>query len=678
MPRFTKREALPTLVNEAHVKRSAIFFSHALRIYVAFVFSLPPGAFCSAQVAKKPDPHVEASKPAETIKNAAQIELLETKYRFEANGDSRKEVHTRVRINNELGVRQFARLNFDFNRSFQSVEIPQVRITHPSGGIADILPSAITDNPNPAVVDAPAYQDVRVKSVRILGLQPGDLFEYRVITTTTHHPLAPDFWLDHTFERTGLISNESFQMDLPTLANIHVRYNPQTPPDSAPSSASSTDGRLHYQWTRNHTSDADATSAPHKSDVTVATFTSWNQLAKRLAALLIPTDEDSRALREKAASLVAQDTDTDSKMSDIYEFVSQKIHTVDLPIGATGFTIRRPAETLASGYGSPEDKFALFAALGNNYFGPARLGLVSSTGQASESDLPSLTNFDHLLTTSGYPSLNFWMDLNLEVAPFRMIAETFNRKTAFVVGPAVEDRWQLVLSSFPFRAKQKVSVVGAIDGNGTLTAKVSYAIRGDNELILRLAFHQTKKDKWKDVAQVLAISDGFRGDVKNVTASDPYATKEPFSIDYEISQPKFVDWLKRPTRIPALLPAPGLPDATPGSWPDSISTSPEKSIDLGTPLEVELEATVQLPEGTAAQVPTGTSVERDYATFSSRYSAQANILHAARKLHFIAREIPATRAGDLNAFLHAVQADQTQLFTLQRPTPKKEPTPANH
>jgi len=45
----------------------------------------------------------DSSQPPETGKNPAQIELLETKYRFETNGDSRKEVHTRVRINNELG-----------------------------------------------------------------------------------------------------------------------------------------------------------------------------------------------------------------------------------------------------------------------------------------------------------------------------------------------------------------------------------------------------------------------------------------------------------------------------------------------------------------------------------------------------------------------------------------------
>src|SRR5262249_48652539 len=140
-----------------------------------------------------------AEKPAEP-QNPAQFELLETKYRFEANGDSRKEVHALVKINSELGVRKFARLNFDYNRSFQSVEIPLAHIPHANGGTSDILPSAISDAPNPAVEKFPAYHDVRVKSVRILGLQPGDSLEYRVITLTTHHPLAPDFWLDHTFD----------------------------------------------------------------------------------------------------------------------------------------------------------------------------------------------------------------------------------------------------------------------------------------------------------------------------------------------------------------------------------------------------------------------------------------------------------------------------------------------
>ena len=157
----------------------------------------------------------EKAGKSEKAANPAQIELLETKVRFEANGDSRKEVHARVKINSELGVRQFARLNFDFNRSFESAEIPLVHITHATGGSLDMLPSAVTDQPNAAVANAPDYQDVRVKSVRILGLEPGDTLEYRVLKTVAHHPLAPDFWLDHTFDRTGVVSHEVFELDLP-------------------------------------------------------------------------------------------------------------------------------------------------------------------------------------------------------------------------------------------------------------------------------------------------------------------------------------------------------------------------------------------------------------------------------------------------------------------------------
>src|SRR5262249_35750098 len=144
-----------------------------------------------------------------------QIVLLETHIRFEANGDSRKDVHTIVKINDLAGARQFARLGFDYNRGFQTVEIPLVKITHANGGTSEILPRAMTDAPNPAVEKFPAYQDVRVKSVRILGLQEGDTLEYRVITTTTKPPLAPDFWLEHSFDRSGQVVEERYVLEIP-------------------------------------------------------------------------------------------------------------------------------------------------------------------------------------------------------------------------------------------------------------------------------------------------------------------------------------------------------------------------------------------------------------------------------------------------------------------------------
>src|SRR5258705_7243619 len=194
---------------------------------------------CAAVLAQEPaakpaDASLPSEKPAaaKTEEKPAlpfQIQVLETHIRFEANGDSRKEVHTIVKINDLVGARQFSRLGFDYNRAFQQVDIPLVKISHANGGTSEILPSAITDAPNPAVQDFPAYHDVRVKSVRILGLQDGDTVEYRVVTTTTNHPLAPDFWLEHTFVRSGQVLEENYELDLPASRKVQFRVNPETP-----------------------------------------------------------------------------------------------------------------------------------------------------------------------------------------------------------------------------------------------------------------------------------------------------------------------------------------------------------------------------------------------------------------------------------------------------------------
>jgi hypothetical protein len=624
--------------------------------------------FTQAQQApqKPPEkPTTKASAPTDP-QNPYQIELLETRYRFEPNGDSTKEVHTRVHLTSELGVQQFARLNFDYNRYFQSVEIPQVHITHPRGGTADILPSAITDNPNPAVVNAPAYQDVRIKSVRILGLEPGDLLEYRILTTTTHHPLAPDFWLDHSFDHSGIVSEESFEIDIPPARQIQLGINPATPALPIETTAS---GVLVYQWRvkAGQFDDALKQTPQSQPDVVLTSFAGWRQLADRLKDVLKPSGEFAPELFAKAdelANVPASDpiTTPSLRAEAFYAFVSQKITTVDLPLGSTGFKTRNPSDVLASGYGTPEDKYVLFAALADNFFGPARAGLISSSVVDPQTSLPRPASFNHLLTMTGWPSINFWLDLNVEVAPYQVIPSQFRGKNAFVVGPAVTEHWQRVDDFLPFHAKQGVFIDGSINTDGTLSAKVHYSLRGDSELLLRVALHQSAKEKWKDLAQFLSLSDGFRGQVTTVNASDPYATKEPFTVDYEITQPKFVDWSKKPVHIPALLPQLGLPDP-PAKPAAGAAKSPTE---LGTPLEVETHMTLHLPPGTTVSAPTGTSVQRDYATFASQYSTKGLTITASRHINFLLRQVPAERAADYNAFLHAVQNDQAQDFTLNR------------
>ena len=616
----------------------------------------------------------------------AQIELLETRVRFESNGDSRKEVHTRVHINNELGARQFARLSFDYNRSFQQIEFPLVRVTHSGGGTVDILPSAISDQPNPAVVNAPAYQGVRVISVRILGLASNDILEYRVVTTTTKHPLAPDFWLDHTFDRSGITSHEIFELDLPTSHIPEMRINPLTPAASIQKLDEGDATRAIYRWeqTNTHAKPQDSIrDASAEADVVISTL-GWEPLSIRLDERLsfeagtllsigayeephtLPTTRDvTPEIATKALQLTKGLQTNRAKLEALYDFVSRRINTVDLPLGATGFVSRPASEVLANGYATQEDKFILFAALASAVklnAGAALTGYCDAKGLAR----PSV--FKHLLISASDGKSSFWLDPSLEVAPFGVVPPSSGKCALvlyrfFFVMNSNPHEWQALDVRLPFASRQRVNVDAAISTDGTLSTKVKYAMRGDNELLLRVAFHQSPKEKWKEVAQLLALSDGFRGRITNVTASDPYATKAPFTVEYEITQPKFVDWSKKPVRIPALLPQLGLPD--PAAKPASgAATSP---IDLGTPLDVETHLTLRLPAGTVVRTPAGTSIVRDYATFASNYQASAAAVTASRHLNFLSREIPAERATDYNAFVRAVQNDEAQEFTLEPP-----------
>ena len=639
-------------------KRSAFF----LAIFSLIAWSTPAQA-----PAEKPKEKPAASSKEKTAEqpNAAQIELLESKYRFELNGDSRKEVHALVKINSELGVRQFARLNFDYNRSFQSVEIPLVHITHANGGTSDILPSAISDAPHPAVEKFPAYHDVRVKSVRILGLQPGDSLEYRVITTTTKPPLAPDFWLSHSFDRTGVVQTEDFILDLPVGAVVSI--NPETPASFVEKSGEGEAVRSTFHWHRAH--ETDSPSAPEndqvKADIAVSTLDDYRKLADKLAKLLYPREEPSAQIRATRDEIFAQAKGPEARIKVIYDFVSKKVVTVDLPLGSTGYRARKPDEILSSGYATPEDKAALFAALSWAITVEPHLYFTFVEGELLPVTLPQ--RFNHLLVGAVLkPGKITALDPSLEVAPFGMISAKLRGKQAFCaiqIGPHGDmdaPLFPTLPSELPFGATQQVGTSSYLDILGTLATRVKYRLRGDNELLLRVTFHRTPPEKQKDIAQYLALSDGFRGKVTSVKTSDPYDTDKPFEVEYELKQEKFVDWSKKPVRIPALLPLPGLPEL-------QKKSAENVKIELGLPLDIELSGTLRLPPGVIAQAPAGTSTKRDYATFTSEYSAKENVIHFSRHLNFLLAEIPSSRAIDLSAFLHAVQSDQSQLFVLDKP-----------
>jgi hypothetical protein len=619
--------------------------------------------------AAQPSERAAEAKGEEKSALPFQIQLLETHVRFESNGDSRKEVHTIVKIDDLAGARQFSRLEFDYNRAFQRVDIPLIKISHANGGTSEILPSAITDAPNPAVQDFPAYHDVRVKSVRILGLQDGDTIEYRVITMTTKHPVAPNFWVEHTFDHSGQVVEERYEIDLPAKLAVQLRINQGVPPQSI-EATNSDSARVVHKWIlfSSNLESGFREQESREPDIVLTTFKNWHDMQHHLGAVLsyVVTDPELAAQVQKVTQMART---TDGAIRLLYEFVSTQIQTVDLPLGQTDYRLREPDEVLSSKYATAEEKCSLLSFLIedlNN--GPSAECRLALAADSPEGELPRPTLFTKALVVIHASSReqNIWLDPSLEVAPFGMIPSQIRGHRT--LGLSMEDHvsFDAVPLSLPFASFQNVAITADLLESGSLKAKVKYTMRGDNELLLRVAFHQTPKERWKEVAGLMALSDGFRGSITNVTASDPMATKDPFTVEYEITQAKFVDWSKKPVRIPALLPQIALPDL-PGKSAGKI--------ELGTPLDVQTSLKLQLPEGTTVQTPAATSVARDYATFASKYDGHLNTVSVSRHINFLKREIPSERATDYNAFLRAVQNDQAQMLVLLPPSAAAATTP---
>src|SRR5262249_23499196 len=156
--------------------------------------------------------------------------------------------------------------------------------------------------------------------------------EYRVITTTSEQPLAPDFWLDHSFDATGVVSEERFSLDLPSDSRVRTKFSSATQPDATPSP--SQDSRSVYTWTRKSKPvQPNGQTATTEPDIQVSTFSSWNELADRVGQRLIPSQRQTLNLREKAVSISPDTPDTMLRAERLYDYVSQKIRTVDLPVG---------------------------------------------------------------------------------------------------------------------------------------------------------------------------------------------------------------------------------------------------------------------------------------------------------------------------------------------------------
>jgi tetratricopeptide (TPR) repeat protein/transglutaminase-like putative cysteine protease len=652
-----------------------------------------------AQTPQKPAASAPAEKKADRPKpdysqEPFVIELFRNAARFENDGTGVRELEVRVRVQSEAGVRVFGQLAFGYNSANEKMEINSVEVRKPDGAVTTAPPDAVQEMTAGVAREAPVYSDYRQKHVTVPALRPGDVLSYRV-TTTIATPLAPgQFWLAHDFLKDAIVLAEQYEVNVPRDRAIKLK----TLPDATPAITEEGARRI-YRWTSanlKRESDEDEDSdAPKKKEkkpefpaIQLTTFQNWAEVGTWYAGLERERAVATPAIRAKAEELV-RDRKTDlEKIEGLYSFVAKDFRYVSLSFGVGRYQPHAAEEVLANQYGDCKDKHTLLEALIEAIGLHADPVLASATHKI-DPDVPSPGQFDHVFTViraSPDEKSWIWLDTTTEVAPFRLLSASLRKKQVLLVpmtapagtapnaGAAAQMLPRLIETPAdpPFPATQRVAVQGQVSELGKLTAKISYTLRGDTELILRSAFRRTPKSQWKDLARAIARSDGFNGEVTDVQASDPALTAEPFHIEIQISEPNFFDWTSHNSQLNLPLPRTGLPNVR---EPENDSTQSDEPIDFGSPLEITTRAELDLPAAFKAKPPVPVSVSRDYAEYSSAYKVEGGKLTAERTLHFRMRELPSARARDYLAFARAVRSDEDQTLSVETASAAKPAIP---
>jgi tetratricopeptide (TPR) repeat protein len=642
-----------------------------------------PGATPQSKKADKTPLEAAAEKAAESAKaedkghdyvqESFVVEQMHSRYRFEADGTGRKEVTARIRVQSEAGVQQWGQLQVGYNSANERVEIPYVRVLKEDGSVVKAGDDAVQDLSAPVEHEAPVYTDYRQKHITVPGLRPGEVLEYDLLTVI-HTPLAAgQFWTEYEFDKTSIVLDEEVDVDVPAGRAVKIKNKAGRDPK-----ISEENGRRLYHWSSSHLEREDDDKAKDKDkdkkkkkhrpdddrpDIQLTTFATWEQIGRWYAGLEKDRRAPSPEVRAKAAELTkGLNTDLE-KTEALYDFVAKNFRYVSLSLGVGRYQPHPASDVLHNQYGDCKDKHTLLASMLEAEGLHASSVLINSSRKL-DPDVPSPSQFDHVITMLPMGKEEVWMDTTAEVGPFRLLAFSLRKKQALVIPPvdppsSLAPHLEQTPADTPMPDTEFSEIEGKINDIGKLEAHVHYAFRGDEELLLRSVFRRVPQANWQRVVENVNASLG--GDITNLKVSDPAATREPFTLSYDVSKVNFLDWSKKKTEIVLPLVQFSLPDVNDDDDPDPDA----EPLKLGPKAEYGYKITLELPAKYTAHAPLAFSLKRDYAEYQATYRIDGGVFTAGRKLTLRQDELPAARAADYESFRRAVGSDLAQQLSVE-------------
>ena len=613
-----------------------------------------------------------AAKAAEEKKDYSQesfvIEKVLTRFRFETDGTGRKETIARVRVQSEAGVEQWGQVVFGYNSANERVEIPYVRVLKKDGSVVTAPADSVQDLSAPIEREAPVYTDYRQKHITVPGLRPGEVLEYDV-ATVIHTALAPgQFWTEFDFDKNNIVLDEELEVDIPKGRSIKLKVKPGVEPKTTEEN-----GRRIYRWTSSHLEREDDAKnkdkdkkkrKKHKPEddvpaVQLTTFASWEDVGRWYASLDHDRRQPTPEIRAKADELTKGLTTDMDKVEALYDYVAKNFRYVSLSLGLGRYQPHAAADVLHNQYGDCKDKHTLLSSL-LEAKGLHPSSVLINSSRKLDPEIPSPSQFDHVITLLPLGKEEVWMDTTTEVAPFRLLSFNIRKKQGLVIPVDGTPHLEETPADPPMPNQQVQTIDGTINQLGKLNARVSYVVRGDTELLMRIIFRRVPSSQWEHLVENINAMGGLDGEITNLKVGDPAATREAFQFSYDIAKANFLDWSKKKSDVDLPLSQFNLAD------PDEDDTGPDaEPIKFGPPGEFTYRVKLALPAKYTAHTPLPFAMKRDYGEYHASYALEGSVFTAERSMVMRERELPADRAGDYLSFRRAVLSDLGQHLAVE-------------
>ncbi len=509
-----------------------------------------------------------------------------------------------------------------YNQTLDEVVSLEAYTHKPDGRRVPVRPDQIRDQQEPASVDAPLFQDTRLKVVVFPEVAVGDQLAVRYVLRR-RTPLFPGHFEDLSAAPFHVNKNFLLIYDMPPSMLLHADAVGFAPvPGAGPP------GKRRYQWRYvngdNDRIEADSVSyLDYGKRLAVSTFADYPDFAAAFRQGAAGKAAPSPAIAALARQLGAGLPDARARVLALSDWIRRNIRYVGVHVGPGGVVPHPAAAVLDNRYGDCKDHAGLLEAMLAS-IGIDSTGVLVNSGNAYRlPDAPTLGVFNHMITY--VPALDLFLDPTAEAVAAGYLPASVLGKPALLLKTGA-------FAMTPMAQPQKVRAVATVeigrDGHGRF--RVSRTMSGAIAEPFRKAVRDTRPFEREQFVQRMLQGMGQKGSGM-FDAGLVDGNGDDYSMSVSGTGAGFAN-----------LPGPGALATTYGAWSvvgeavDGMLQERERRQDYVCPaLDTEDETRLRLPKGVRIlALPASVDVIAGGIFYRASYARRGNAVLVRRRLTF--------------------------------------------